>query len=208
MFVTPSEYDHIGEPEPVYSKFLEGTSSNASLLRVDLTFDDDSQIVHNTFLRRISSGHPFTFNPQRATAVRSPIKTSDVQKAVQAVLNGDQFRGKSYLLEGPDQFSYKDIITALESSAGVSAKLNECKQEQFFSPIGFGVFGELLYTHCYLNSQGIIHSGRTGKEDPQLIKADETIIPKKERFVDYYTPNRFAGMKAHNHNWIHKFFLN
>lgn len=61
VLVTPSEYDHYGEQAPqtaAQSADLHALEANpdAALLRSDLTFGDDSQLIHATLLGRIAHG--------------------------------------------------------------------------------------------------------------------------------------------------------
>lgn len=174
-------------------------------MRLDLTFDEDSQIVHNTILRRISSGSSLNFQRSEATIPRSPIKTSDVFSALEKTLTDDSTDKKSYFLKGPKSYNYSDLINLLEETAGKKADLNGCQKEQTFKPTKFGFFQEYLYTQCYLNSQGIIHSSRTGLDSAITNDGSELVNPSSVE--DFYTKDKFTGMKSHGHDWMKKLLL-
>ena len=207
VFVTPSEYDHISEPEPEYTKLLDDAAAKYTHLRLDLTFDEDSQIVHNTILRRISSGSSLYFDSLYDRTARNPVKVTDVFQAVKNSLANDQLAGKSYFLQGDEAYTFKSLIALLEETAERKAHLNECKKEAMFNPTSFGPFSELLYTTCYINSEGIIHSGRTGKADSRLLPADSSVLEARSSLKSYYAPGRFKGMKEHGHSFLKKFLL-
>lgn len=207
VLVTPSEYDHCGESEPSYSSLLGANASRYTHLRLDLTFDEDSQIVHNTILRRISSGSSLYFNSKVPKSARSPVKVSDVFKAVQKGLQG-QGQGKSYFLQGPKQYSYEELISILEAAADRKAELNKSSKENAVPPTSFGPLADLLYTQCYINSQGIIHSTRTGKDASSgLLEGKEILGDGLQTLESTYTPSSHKGMKAHGHTWSKKFLL-
>lgn len=203
--MTPSEYDHCQDIEPAYTGRLAESKTNFSHLRLDLTFDEDSQIVHNTLLRRISSGSSLYFNKSIQKAKRSPIKVSDVQTAVEKCFTDASTDRKSYFLKGDQEYTYEQLIELLEAAAGRKAELNVDWKENTFKPTTFGLVQEQLYTQCYINSQGIIHSQRTGAEANTLDGSE--LLGSKTPLADFYTANSFVGMKAHGHTWLKKFLL-
>lgn len=204
--MTPSEYDHAFEPEPSYGSKLKDAKFKFSHLRTDLTFDEDSQIVHNTLLRRISSGSSLYFNKNAAKSVRSPIKVSDVESALEKCLKDSSTDSKSYFLQGDKTYTYEELIQVLESAAGKKAKLNECMWENTFKPASFGMVQEYLYTQCYQNCQGIIHSDKTGK-DAETEDGSSLVEGGKAKLADFYAPNSFVGMKGYSHTHMKKFLL-
>jgi uncharacterized protein YbjT (DUF2867 family) len=206
VFVTPSEYDHSAEPEPSYSSKLQGAALKFSHLRLDLTFDEDSQIVQNTLLRRISSGSSLYFDKTAAKSSRSPIKVSDVQTALAKCLTDSATDSKSYFLQGEKAYTYEELIHVLEAAAGQKANLNKCAWENMFKPTSFGFVQELLYTQCYQNCEGIIHSDKTG-QDAAAEDGSSLVGGSKAQLTDFYTPNSFAGMKSHGHSFLKKFLL-
>lgn len=61
VMLTPSEYDHYGETDPVQTAIQSEIDAveaapGSTLIRTDLTFGQDSQVIHNTLLARIIGG--------------------------------------------------------------------------------------------------------------------------------------------------------
>lgn len=163
--------------------------------------------MHNTILRRISSGSSLFFDPPYDRVARYPIKVSDVYQAVKNSLLNDQLTGKSYFLSGQEPYDFKKLFEVLEEAAEAKPQFNLSRKESTFKPVSFGPFSELLYTTCYINSQGIIHSGRTGMADPKLLPADSSLLEARTSLKSYYAPGRFRAMKAHGHSFVKKFLL-
>lgn len=157
-------------------------------------------------MRRISSGQPIYYNRSKSTSVRQPVKVSDLFKAVQEATK-DVHKTKSYFVHGERQLNFDQIIEILEKAAGKKAKLNECKMQSTFKPDHFGLVQDLLYTQCYINSQGIIHSGRTGKDISSKIEDGSKLISQAVNLEDFYTADSFTNMKAHNHTWMKRFLF-
>ena len=207
MFVTPSEYDHAEEKEPNYAGLLEESKHpNAINLRLDLTFDEDSQIVQNTILRRVSSGSSFYFDKKVQKSTRTPIKVTDVAKATIAGLQKPDLKG-SYFLQGNKSYSYEDLIDVLEKTASKKTIYNATKEEQWVSPAKFTALSCKLYTTCYINSQGIIHSNRTGHDASTGTAVDLLGAGNLTNLEDFYTEGRFVGMQAHGHSPLKKFLF-
>ena len=179
--------------------------SNFTHLRLDLTFDEDSQIIHNNLLRRISSGSSLYFDKNVAKANRSPIKVSDVHTAVEKCLTDASTDRKSFFLKGEQEYSYEQLIETLELAADKKAELNKDQWESYFKPTTFGYAQEHLYTQCYINGQGIVHSQRTGNESAALDGSH--LVGSRSSLKDFYKPNSFVGMKSHGHTWMKKLLL-
>lgn len=61
LCVTPSEYDHFGEKDPIQAalhseKDALEANPDATLIRTDLTFGADSQVIGQTLFNRIANG--------------------------------------------------------------------------------------------------------------------------------------------------------
>lgn len=61
VMLTPSEYDHYGETDPVQTAIQSEIDAveaapGSTLIRTDLSFGEDSQVIHNTLLARILGG--------------------------------------------------------------------------------------------------------------------------------------------------------
>lgn len=114
---------------------------------------------------------------------------------------------KSFFLQGDKKYTFAELIEVLETAAGKKAALNQCTWENTFKPTKFGFMQEWLYTQCYINSQGIIHSSRTGK-DPAVTEDGSALIEgKKAAFDDFYSAGSFSGMKSHGHSCMKKFLF-
>lgn len=207
MLITPSEYDHCGEKEPNYAGILEQSKHpNAINLRVDLTFDEDSQIAQNTILRRLSSGSSLYFKKEVPKSSRNPIKVSDLSQAVINGLQKSDLKG-SFFLQGPESFSFEQMISVLEKTAGKTAIYNASTEEKWVSPAKFTALSTRMYTTCYINSQGIIHSTRTGHDASKQSTGDILGGHGLAKFEDFYTADKFVGMTAHGHTPLKKFLF-
>lgn len=137
VFVTPSEYDHMSENDPVNTAVQSerdamGVAGDKSvLIRSDLTFGPFSQLIHNTLLAKVTKGSSIAWTDH--VARRNPIWTGDLALMVDAALSAGEV-GKSYYAKGSQDYSYSDILRLFEDGTGKKPQLNqELKQKVFFS---------------------------------------------------------------------------
>lgn len=76
--VSPSEYDHFGEKDPIQSAVqseIDALEANpdATVIRSDLTFGPDSQVIDKTLFNRIANGSSL-YLPTPSNVSIKPVK--------------------------------------------------------------------------------------------------------------------------------------
>ena len=74
--MTPSEYDHMNEPNEVNTALeseqnaMDIAGHKSTLIRSDLTFGVQSQLIQNTLLSRIAAGSSVYYNDNQVNHLR------------------------------------------------------------------------------------------------------------------------------------------
>jgi len=163
--VTPLEYDHYREKDPQINATQSEKAAKEIFpelvhLKVDLTFGDKAGAL-NDIIKRIVSGQSISFNPISSAQQSAPIHVDDLASIVQVALKEDALKGKSFVVEGPNQIGLSDLIAILEKHVGKSAQLNSSFIEKLIAPYSKNLISEKIYAPAYRNLVGLLRNYRT-----------------------------------------------
>jgi len=155
VFVTPSEYDHMNEPNEVNTALeseqnaMDIAGHKSTLIRSDLTFGVQSQLIQNTLLSRIAAGSSVYYNDNQTR--RNPISVNDLSKMVQNSMASNTHNGKSFFAKGEKDYNLREVMHVLENCSGKKALINSHWTEKIASPTSANLISEMLYSDCYQN---------------------------------------------------------
>lgn len=152
--LTPTEHDHYGETNPQEAAINSEREAqriypNLVNLKTDLTFGPHSTVAHS-LLTRIVNGLGLAYNVASSGPAARPIHTDDVAAIVEAALSDDSQQGRSILLQGSENVSLGEYITALQGYAGKQFSQGGLL-EKIISPSSANLLSERLYDPEYIN---------------------------------------------------------
>ena len=159
--LTPVEHDHYGEANPVEAaraseKEALSIYPELVLLKSDLTFGPDSTVAHS-LLTRLINGLSLAHSVKGNGPSVRPIHTEDVAAVAEAALADDSLKGKSYLLQGNENVSLADYLSALQKYSGKD-NFGKSLLETVISPGGANFLTERLYDPSYSNLVRLLYS--------------------------------------------------
>eukprot|EP01017_Pseudomicrothorax_dubius_P028135 TRINITY_DN3322_c0_g2_i5.p1 TRINITY_DN3322_c0_g2~~TRINITY_DN3322_c0_g2_i5.p1 ORF type:complete len:328 (+),score=107.76 TRINITY_DN3322_c0_g2_i5:49-1032(+) len=197
--VTPVEYDHYGEQNPVEAANLAENEAKTALpelvhIKSDITFGNDSGISQ-FLVRLLAQGKQFSFKVDPSALAR-PVFTGDLQQAVANILEADSaaFAGKSYLAQGPSKLTLQQYLDLLAQAVGQKANVGGLL-ETIVPPTSYNLLTELLYKPCQINRNAFLKQYRTIQALTGYLELNQ-VIPKLTSPEEVLTPHSLSDVKV------------